>query len=300
MLLKKRDPTSHVLFMDVVGEKRSKGVLSAWWQSLCEILTQELEASSRSSTFIKSVFVNEFPRLHGAFCVLLSRLKGGGAEGRELMRCLQVFEQSYIAKTLTKLNEPLQLMSTPSTSTSASAPLALPTRSDVNALLHSINDVLSSIHDSDEDLQVPVCANIAKALSTFAAHCERLLNINDDREAMGGATTGPTSAALSPVQRNNSELFIVLSTVEQQTASAELKRKYPGIRAGGSAKVERGWQSVHEVSDTILTHLIRNVTAQLEAVVFGLQDEDFAATRPIPPRRESRRGDSTEARGIPH
>ena len=297
VLQKKRDAASHALFMDVVAEKRPKGVLRAWWASVCEVLQQELEATSRSSSFVKNVFVNEYPRLHGAFAAMLQRLKG---EGRELLRCLHSFEQAYIAKTLTKLNEPLQLMNTSATTTSPSAPVPPPSRSDVNALLHAVNDALGAIHDNDEELQSAVCANVGRALSTFAAHCERLLNVSDDREMLGGSGTGAAASGLSAVQKANAELFVLLSTVEQQMAAAEIKRKYPGIQPAAAARVDKGWQSVHEVSDTIVAHLVRNAIAQLEAVVFTLQDEDFSASRAIPPRRQQRHRFAEEAPDIPH
>ena len=278
VLQKKRDPSTHVLYLDVVSEQRwPKGVLHAWWQSTCELLEREMEATSRGSSFVRSVLVNEYPRLHAAFSALLGRLRG---EGRELLRCLQVFEQAYLAKTLAKLNEPLQLMTTP-TSTSAS-PTPLPSRSDVSAFIHCIDDALSSITDNDVELQVAVAGNVNRALATFAALCESRLNINDDRDVLGSSGTGHSSVALSAVQRINSELFLLLSAVKQQLSAAEVRRRYPSIGAAAVAKVERGWQSLHELSDAILTHLIRNVIAQLEAAVFTMQDDDFAASRAIP------------------
>ena len=278
VLVKKRDPTTHVLFIDWVAERRwPKGVLHAWWQSAVELLETELDSTSRGSSFVKSVLVNEYPRLHAAFSALLARMKG---EGRELLGCLRTFEQAYITKTLAKLNEPLQLMTTPTSSSNASA-APLPTRNDVSALIHAVEDALSSVHDNDEELQVAVTANVGRTLATFAALCERLLNINDDRDVLGSSGTGPAANALSLVQRHNSELFLLLSAVEQQLAAAEVKRKYPGIRAAAAAKVERGWQSLHEVSDALLHHLVRNVVAQLEAAVFAMQDDDFAPSRAI-------------------
>ena len=288
VMKKKRDPSSHVLFMDVYEGKKasSGGVLLRWWHSVCEVMQQELEAANKTSAFVRNVCGNEYARLHAAWVAAWDRLTqltqqtvGEGLGSRQdFMQSLHVFEVAYVTKNLSKLNEPLQLMTASTTSSAASASSnTVPSRSDVSAFLANIGDTLSSIHDSDELLQLPLCHNVGKVLLAFAAQCERLLSIDDDREVLTGAAGG-----LSAIQRNNSELYGVVSVVDRELSPTELKRKYPAIKPSALARVERGWHKVNEVSSGLLHHLFRNVVAHLETLLFNMHDDDMAASRNIP------------------
>ena len=288
VMKKKRDPSTHVLFMDVYEGKKSggSGVLMRWWHSVCEVMQQELQAANKSSAFVRNVFGNEYARLHAAWIAAWDRLThlaqqtvGEGLGSREeFMQSVHVFEVMYVTKNVSKLNEPLQFMSASTTSSAASASSnAVPSRSDVSAFLANIGDTLSSVHDSDEQLQLALCNNVGKVLLAFAAQCERLLSIDDDREVLTGAAGG-----LSAIQRNNSDLYGVVSVVDRELSPTELRRKYPDIKPAAIARVERGWHKVSEVSGGLLHHLFRNVVAQLETLLFGMHEEDMATHRPIP------------------
>ena len=298
VLSKKRDPSTHVLFVHVYDAKKassnssggsgsgSSGVLLRWWRSVCEVLLLELEAANKTSAFVRNVFGNEYARLHAAWIAawdrltLLAQQTVGTALGSrsDFIATLHMFEVAYVTKSFSKLSEPLQLMSASTTSSAASASShAVPSRSDVAAFLANIGDTLSAVHDSDEQLQLPLCNNVGKVLLAFAAQCERLLSIDDDREALTGAAGG-----LSAIQRNNSELYGVVSSVDREMAPVELKRKYPGIKSSAMSRVERGWAKVSELSSGLLHHLFRNVVAQLETLLFQMHDEDLSANRPMP------------------
>ena len=288
VMKKKRDPSTHVLFMDVYETKKTGtgGVLLRWWRSVCEVMQQELEGANKTSAFVRNVFGNEYARLHASWIAAWERLThlaqqtvGEGLGTRQdFLQSLHVFEVAYVTKNFSKLNEPLQLMTASTTSSAASASSHnVPSRSDVSAFLTNVGDSLSSIHDSDEQLQLPLCNNVGKVLLAFAAQCERLLSIDDDREVLTGAAGG-----LSAIQRNNSDLYGVVSVVDRELSPTELKRKYPGIKPAAMARVQRGWVKVSEVSSGLLHHLFRNVIAHLETLLFGMHDEDMAANRPMP------------------
>jgi len=290
VMKKKRDPSTHVLFMAAYTTHKkpitTTSLLQHYWHSLCQVLQQELEAANKNSAFVRNVFGNEYARLHAAWvsawerlAVLVQQTVGEGLGSRsDFLQPLHVFEVAYVTKNLSKLNEPLQLMSASTTSSAASAASNhVPSRSDVSALLANIGDTLSAIHDSDEQLQLPLCNNVGKVLQAFAAQCERLMSIDDDREVLTGAAGG-----LSAIQRNNSELYGVVSAVDRELSPTELKRKYPSIKPAAMARAERGWHRVNEVSSGLLHHLFRNAVAHLETLLFNMHDEDMAANRPIP------------------
>ena len=284
VLDKKRDPASHLLLADAYAAHRrggGSGGLADWWAQLLALLEQELEATSRGSSFVKSVFVNEFPRLHAAFHALqlkldAARAGGGGGGGGEatatsLLRCIAVFESGFLTRSLVRLHEPLQLMQSASSS--------LPTRSDCVSLVQHVGDALSSVHDSEAALQAAVAGNVSKSLQAFAAQAERLLNLNDDRDVLGAAAAPAQPASLSPVQRHNSELFALLLQVELPLSPAELSRKYPSLSAAALSRVRQGWQAVRAVSDAVLLHLFRNVVASVEAALVSVQDDEQRAAR---------------------
>ena len=162
-------------------------LLHTFWSNACELIRGEIEPLSNSSSnagtrsssnFLRTIFVNEYPRLHLLFergvyervskwsrvngaSMIASSVSGGagganggvigatdlpmiGAEERHtLLTAFLPFFQLYLARTFTVLSEPINLMFTSHQQQNALP--TVPSKNDIHAFLQVLHSILDSL-----------------------------------------------------------------------------------------------------------------------------------------------------------
>ncbi|PIK33380.1 putative conserved oligomeric Golgi complex subunit 5, partial [Apostichopus japonicus] len=75
VLSKKRDPVTHVFFMEELYKEKQKNILHCFWESLTYIVKEEFVSNANENTFIKQAFEGEYPKLLRSFNELWKRLE---------------------------------------------------------------------------------------------------------------------------------------------------------------------------------------------------------------------------------
>lgn len=75
VLSKKRDPVTHVFFMEELYKEKQKNILHCFWESLAKIVKAEFVSNASENTFIKQAFEGEYPKLLRLFNDLWKRLE---------------------------------------------------------------------------------------------------------------------------------------------------------------------------------------------------------------------------------
>ena len=92
----------------------------------------------------------------------------GSVEG-SLKRCLAVFEQAYLSKSLSRLFDPINLVfSSGSTHT--------PTGDELSGIVKTISSELS-VASVDTQLSVTVARNVAKTIQLYCVKSEQLVSL---------------------------------------------------------------------------------------------------------------------------
>ncbi|XP_040268774.1 conserved oligomeric Golgi complex subunit 5 isoform X2 [Bufo bufo] len=75
VLTKKRDPVSHVCFIDEIAKDGQSDILYTFWNSVTQILSSHFEKATTFSTFLKQAFEGEYPKLLRLYNDLWKRLQ---------------------------------------------------------------------------------------------------------------------------------------------------------------------------------------------------------------------------------
>uniref|UniRef100_A0AAY4D233 Conserved oligomeric Golgi complex subunit 5 n=1 Tax=Denticeps clupeoides TaxID=299321 RepID=A0AAY4D233_9TELE len=147
VLGKKRDPVTHVCFIDEINKDGQPDILLTFWSSVTQTLSVEFQRASASSTFLKQALEGEYPKLLRLYNDLWKRLqqystsiqgalsnsgsldlpaelpdpvadspdlftqaKQGYDPEKELKASLQPYEAAYLSKSLSRLFDPINLV----------------------------------------------------------------------------------------------------------------------------------------------------------------------------------------------
>ncbi|CAI7831282.1 unnamed protein product [Closterium sp. NIES-54] len=305
VMAKKRDPISHVVFLDDV---------------------LQLRATFTASSFVKETFVSAYPRLLASLESFLDRLQadtdvrvlggggggagGGGAGGggfglgavgggavagswanggtpavisvehrAQMMAALEPFQAAYLALSLSRMTDPINTM----------MPAAGGGRGGVPGpeggvrLIKRMEEEVEAVKGNGRLLRL-VLANAGKALQLLAERCEYQV------------ATGPESrqvlAPCSPAQQRNISLCVLLGAVH--TRCMQLLARLP---EEADSVMEAGVGSVHGVAMDAVAPLFKAMRDRIEACLLQIHQQDFssddpnappASTTPPPPGSASR------------
>ena len=123
------------------GDRHSRSTLDIFWSACLQILTTELQEASSDSSLLRSVLVNEFPRLHtllsSSFGHGIARVVGSGRR-REFMKCVHTLQAQYLSSQLQRTQLMVQTMF-------GGAHGGLPTPADVQTMLNTVIDALQKV-----------------------------------------------------------------------------------------------------------------------------------------------------------
>ncbi|KAI3367018.1 hypothetical protein L3Q82_009650, partial [Scortum barcoo] len=147
VLMKKRDPVTHVCFIDEIIKDGQPDILHTFWNDVTNTLSEEFHRATEVSSFLKQAFEGEYPKLLRLYNELWRRLQqysaslqgaltsSGGLDAsldisatetdsqdlftdgkqdynpeKALKDSLQPYEAAYLSKSLSRLFDPINLV----------------------------------------------------------------------------------------------------------------------------------------------------------------------------------------------
>ncbi|ELR14443.1 golgi family protein, putative [Acanthamoeba castellanii str. Neff] len=269
VILKMKSTDTHGLILDdIVKVGTTEELFATFWKSLTQIVTDELANAARSSQFVETAFVGEYPKLLRLFNDLLKRLrthmevKDPKDESRlafeqQLIGALAKFEHQYLSRSLTHLFEPINHIFAPGR--------AAPVPDDVVVLSKAIVSELET-SKLDERLNASISRGVAKSLKYFAVKSENMLATE--------AEAYQVVEAVNASQKRNAMIFNAL--FQLHTAVTNL---LPVIPPSAMEYIDDALKQLARVGQQIISPLFSRITAQLEATLLGIHHEGYGGSK---------------------
>uniref|UniRef100_A0A4W6EW20 Conserved oligomeric Golgi complex subunit 5 n=1 Tax=Lates calcarifer TaxID=8187 RepID=A0A4W6EW20_LATCA len=292
VLMKKRDPVSHVCFIDEISKDGQPDILYNFWTDVTNTLSEEFHRATEASFFLKQAFEGEYPKLLRLYNELWRRLQqystslqgaltsSGGMDAslditatetdsqdlfthgkqdyspeKALKDSLQPYEAAYLSKSLSRLFDPINLV----------FPMGgrnPPSNDELDSIIKTISSELN-VASVDPDLSLAVAKNAAKTVQLFCVKSEQLL-----------CTQGDASQVIGPLtegQRRN--VAVVNSLYRLQQAVAKVGRNTACFSAA---------QRMQALMSSAVQPLLQSVSDSIEAIIITLHQEDFSGPLSTP------------------
>ncbi|KAK2555597.1 Conserved oligomeric Golgi complex subunit 5 [Acropora cervicornis] len=290
VLAKKRDPVTHVCFMEELV-KDGNVCIASFWDSVTSILTQEFAQAVQGSTFLKQAFEGEYPKLLRLYNDLWSRLQhfssassnmpavsmmsqmepsfslfpSSGDEfslspEQALKKSLAPFETAYLSRSLSRLFDPINLVF-PSGARNA------PSKEELASIAKTIGSELS-VASVDVGLTITVAKNVAKTVQLYTAKCEQLLATKTEASQLCDPVT--------PAQQRNAVMVNSLFQLYQAVSKiVEGLRSPPPVAIDA---ISTGLQGTLALMNSALDPLLDAIQLELENYIFKMHSEDFTSS----------------------
>ncbi|XP_064606457.1 conserved oligomeric Golgi complex subunit 5-like [Liolophura sinensis] len=307
VLVKKRDPVSHVCFMDELAKDKDGlvNIMQSFWEAITKMLTVEFGEAANGSTFLKQAFEGEFPKLLRLYNDLWKRLQQFSAnmnitssasapvpevphEGVEtdlfctdgnlkaeynpeeaLRKSLHAFETAYLSRSLSRLFDPINLVF----SSGSQNP---PTSEEVDSIVKVVGSELN-VAAVDGNLSVLVAKNVGKTIQLFCVKSEQL--ISTDGEA--SQVIGPTS----PGQQLNAA--VVNTLYQLHTAIVSTISNSNHLPEAAKSHIDNALKDVVALMSNTVNPLFSSIADALEAILLTMHQEDFSGPAPSAGQTES-------------
>ncbi|XP_075868389.1 conserved oligomeric Golgi complex subunit 5 [Nelusetta ayraudi] len=304
VLMKKRDPVTHVCFIDEIIKDGQPDILYTFWNDVTNTLSEEFHRATESSSFLKQAFEGEYPKLLRLYNELWRRLQqyssdlqgglanpGGGLDasvdlagaemesqdlfthGKEnynpekaLKDSLQPYEAAYLSKSLSRLFDPINLV----------FPLGghnPPSSDELDSIIKTISRQLN-VASVDPNLSVAVAKNAAKTVQLFCVKSEQLL-----------CTQGDASQVIGPLtegQRRN--VAVVNSLHRLQQAVTKVISGLASCPPATAEALSSSLEGVQALMTSAVQPLLLSVSDSIEAILITLHQEDFSGPLSSPDR----------------
>ena len=114
VLAKRRDPVTHMTFMEQLDAQLFPQPSSIFWEETAKIISTEFRASSSASSQLSQALETEYPRLLGLFKDLLSRLELAQSSSEyspevTVRVSLASFETAFLSRSFSRVSDPVNL-----------------------------------------------------------------------------------------------------------------------------------------------------------------------------------------------
>uniref|UniRef100_A0A3P8UXB7 Conserved oligomeric Golgi complex subunit 5 n=1 Tax=Cynoglossus semilaevis TaxID=244447 RepID=A0A3P8UXB7_CYNSE len=290
VLMKKRDPVTHVCFIEEINKDGQPDILYMFWTDVTNILSEEFHKATEASFFLKQAFEGEYPKLLRLYNDLWRRLQqystslqsslisSGVADlsldimstetdnpdlftnvkqdynpEKVLKSSLQPYEAAYLSKSLSRLFDPVNLV----------FPMGgrnPPSNDELDSIIKTISSELN-VASVDPDLFLAVAKNAAKTVKLFCVKSEQLL-----------CTQGDASQVISPLtegQRRNVAVVNSLFHLHQAVSKVIL---------GFGNSLPAAAEDMQALMRSAVQPLLQSVSDSIEAIIITLHQEDFSGT----------------------
>ncbi|KAL6057170.1 hypothetical protein STEG23_030046, partial [Scotinomys teguina] len=203
VLTKKRDPVSHICFIEEIVKDGQPEILYMFWSAVTQALSSHFHAATNSSMFLKQAFEGEYPKLLRLYNDLWKRLQqysqntqgnfstSGTADvyvdlphmeddtqdmfilkrpdydpEKALKDSLQPYEAAYLSKSLSRLFDPINLVFPPGGRNP-------PSSDELDSIIKTIASELN-VAAVDANLTLAVSKNVAKTIQLYGVKSEQL------------------------------------------------------------------------------------------------------------------------------
>ncbi|ESO82323.1 hypothetical protein LOTGIDRAFT_198052 [Lottia gigantea] len=300
VLVKKRDPVTHVCFIEELAMHRNGDVnfMQEFWESVTAMLLTEFTDAASGSPFLKQAFEGEYPKLlrlyndlwkrlhqfsvsmvtassnldpgltdddgsHDNFFLVSARSNSKDTYDSEmaLRNTLSKFETAYLSKSLSRLHDPINLV--------FSSNVNPPTPEEVENIIKTINSELN-VSTVDNKLSITVAKNVANTIKLFCVKSEQLL-----------ATGGEASQVIGPPTVGQTRNAAVVNTLYQLhdsvTKVVEGIKHFPVEAIDSIIESQKG---IIVLMGSAINPLLSSILDALEAIILTIHQEDFSGGAP--------------------
>ncbi|KAM6986870.1 conserved oligomeric Golgi complex subunit 5 [Aplochiton taeniatus] len=301
VLTKKRDPVSHVCFIDDIIKDGQPDILYTFWSDVTYTLSVEFQKATAASSFLKQALEGEYPKLLRLYNDLWRRLQqysssiqgavvsGSGLEAplelstsesdtpdlfshtkqdynpeKALKDSLQPYEAAYLSKSLSRLFDPINLV----------FPMGgrnPPSNDELDSIIKTISSELN-VASVDPNLTLAVAKNAAKTVQLFCVKSEQLLCTQGDASQVIGLLTDG--------QRRN--VAVVNSLYRLQQAVSKVVSGQGSFPPAAEQALSASLEGVQALMNSAVQPLLLSVSDSIEAIIITMHQEDFRGALSTP------------------
>lgn len=277
LLAKKQDPNTHLPYISALAlEGYDPNLVDASWSKITKILTDVLADSSAKSNFIKQAFEGEYPKLLRLYLDTWSKLKLVAVQINtsglimddsikikdpflqqemcaQFRSSLEQFEHAYLARSLSRLFDPINLMFSGN---------AVPSQDEVITIFSTINNELKVSNTEDRLLSATI-KNVAKTIKLFCVKCEQAAKADADASQI---VAYPTEA-----QKKNVDIVNILADFQnglKRLVSDNSTKKLESLLVEG--------KDIQQQMESTVAPLLSSVEDAAEAIFLTCHKEDFS------------------------
>ncbi|KAM4676724.1 conserved oligomeric Golgi complex subunit 5 [Discoglossus pictus] len=295
VLTKKRDPVTHVCFIDEIAKDGQSDILYTFWNSVTQILFSQFEKATNSSMFLKQAFEGEYPKLLRLYNDLWKRLQqysqnlqgsftnSGNSDlvselqqldddtqdifmtkkpdedpEKMLKDSLQPYEAAYLSKSLSRLFDPINLVFPQGGRNPPSA-------DELDSIIKTIASEMN-VASVDPNLCLAVSKNVAKTIQLFGVKSEQLLS-----------TQGEASQVIGPLtegQRRN--VAVVNSLYRLHQSVQKVTSGQSSLPAAAEQTISAALKIIYGLMGNAVQPLLNSVGDSVEAIIITMHQEDFS------------------------
>nr|XP_025839854.1 conserved oligomeric Golgi complex subunit 5 [Vulpes vulpes] len=297
ILAKKRDPVSHICFIEEIVKDGQPEILYTFWNSVTQALSSQFRMATDSSMFLKQAFEGEYPKLLRLYNDLWKRLQqySQNIQGKfntsgttdlyvdlqqmdddtqdifipkkpdydpekALKDSLQPYEAAYLSKSLSRLFDPINLVFPPGGRNPPSA-------DELEGIIKTIASELN-VAAVDADLTLAVSRNVAKTIQLYGVKSEQLLSTQGDAsQVIGPLTEG---------QRRN--VAVVNSLYKLHQSITKVVSNQSSFPPAAEQTIISALKTIHVLMGSAVQPLLTSVGDAIEAIIITMHQEDFSGS----------------------
>ncbi|XP_069927250.1 conserved oligomeric Golgi complex subunit 5 isoform X1 [Oryctolagus cuniculus] len=297
VLTKKRDPVSHICFIEEIVKDGQPEILYKFWNSVTQALSSQFHLATNSSVFLKQSFEGEYPKLLRLYNDLWKRLQqyhqniqgnfnaGGSTDlyvelqhmeddaqdvfipkrpdydpEKALKDSLQPYEAAYLSKSLSRLFDPINLVFPPGGRNP-------PSSDELDGIIKTIASELN-IAAVDANLTLAVSKNVAKTIQLYGVKSEQLLSTQGDAsQVIGPLTEG---------QKRN--VAVVNSLYKLHQSVTKVVSSQSSFPAAAEQTIISALKTIHTLMGNAVQPLLTSVGDAIEAIIITMHQEDFSGS----------------------
>uniref|UniRef100_A0A0D6QR93 Conserved oligomeric Golgi complex subunit 5 n=1 Tax=Araucaria cunninghamii TaxID=56994 RepID=A0A0D6QR93_ARACU len=267
VLSKKRDPFTHVLFLDEVMQEGDSMLTDRVWDALVKSFASQMKSAFTASSFIKETFVLGYPKLLSMVENVIERIlqdtnvKGFlpalKTEGKnQMLAAIESFQTAYLAHCLSSLSDLVNNSLFPMSSRGG-----IPSQEQISRFISRIQEEIESVK-LDAHLTLLVLREIGKVLQLLAEKAEYQISTGpESRQVMGPA---------SPLQVKN--FTICLHLQEVHTRISAMVSSLPTV---AMEVLSPSLGAIYGVACDAVTPLFQAMLDRLENCILQIHDQSF-------------------------
>uniref|UniRef100_A0A2K6NXS6 Component of oligomeric golgi complex 5 n=1 Tax=Rhinopithecus roxellana TaxID=61622 RepID=A0A2K6NXS6_RHIRO len=297
VLAKKRDPVSHICFIEEIVKDGQPEIFYTFWNSVTQALSSQFHMATNSSMFLKQAFEGEYPKLLRLYNDLWKRLQqysqniqgNFNASGttdlyvdlqhmeddaqdifipkmpdydpeKALKDSLQPYEAAYLSKSLSRLFDPINLVFPPGGRNS-------PSPEELDGIIKTIASELN-VAAVDTNLTLAVSKNVAKTIQLYSVKSEQLLSTQGDAsQVIGPLTEG---------QRRN--VAVVNSLYKLHQSVTKVVSSQSSFPPAAEQTIISALKAIHALMENAVQPLLTSVGDAIEAIIITMHQEDFSGS----------------------